>query len=400
MLIFDYEVLRSDGDGSGGAPAPAEPETPAAPPQGEPSSSPRAALERAFKDFTDETQPSPERKTENAPGEDKGDDKASEAAGERKRDEHGRFVKSDANDAAGGESEKKSEAASEEKEKKTEPEKKTGEDEFTEPPARLSAEAKVAWKNAPLAVRADIVRTIRENEAGIEKYRSDATAYEPLKPYADIAAKHNTSIKATLDSYLQISRGLNDPDPNVRMRTIEHVVGVAGMNLRDLAAAVSGQKPDQVTSQQDTTIRELRAEIGRLNQRLDAETTNIKTTFQEQRARESEAAVQQFISATDASGALLHPRFEELGDAIAKEINSGYDLPTAYKRAELLNPVPQAPKPEPQAGSDPAKTPAAAQTDKGSLQVSGAPGSGSDPNTKAVPATAREALERHAHLLG
>jgi hypothetical protein len=37
-----------------------------------------------------------------------------------------------------------------------------------------------------------------------------------------------------------------------------------------------------------------------------------------------------------------HPRFDELGDLIETELKFGFDLDTAYRRAELLRPTTQA----------------------------------------------------------
>ena len=34
-----------------------------------------------------------------------------------------------------------------------------------------------------------------------------------------------------------------------------------------------------------------------------------------------------------------HPRFDELGDLIEQELQFGFDLDTAYRRAELLRPA-------------------------------------------------------------
>lgn len=271
----------------------------------------------------------------------------------------------------------------------------TAADEFREPPPRLSAEAKAAWRETPLAIRADVSRAVREMEQGIAKYKPDAESYAPLKPYADLAGKNGTTVKAALDNYLNLSRGLNNADPQVRLKTMEHIAGIAGMNLRDIAASIMGQKPDQVASAQEATIRDLRGKLASLEKRLDTDLGEVKTRFQKQTEAEADRALSDFVGAKDAAGAALHPRFEELGKDIAQQIELGYDLEQAYKRAELLNPAPVAATPA-QVGSDPTKKPAVAQPDKGSLSPSGAPSSGSDPTKRKPPSTAREALERAA----
>lgn len=253
-------------------------------------------------------------------------------------------------------------------------------------PTRLSEAARAAWATVPLPVRADVSRVIGELETGLKKHREGSEAYEKLRPYADLAAQHNTTVKDTLDSYLRISRGLNDQNPQARLKMVEHVAQIAGFSLRELAAAVMGQPLDRVASQQESTIRELRGEIKGLRDEFGG----LKTNFEKQGQAEIEAKVQTFIDAKDATGNVLHPRFEELAKDIEQQLGMGYDLDTAYKRAELLNPAPQPAKPD--MASEAA--PHVEQIDKGKLSPSGAPGAGSNPNAKAVPKSAREALER------
>jgi hypothetical protein len=74
-----------------------------------------------------------------------------------------------------------------------------------------------------------------------------------------------------------------------------------------------------------------------------------------QQFHQTRSAVDQFADS--------HPRFDELGDLIQNEINLGFDLETAYRRAELLRPGTHAPQ----------KGNPSAQTRTTDRSISGAP---------------------------
>jgi hypothetical protein len=109
-----------------------------------------------------------------------------------------------------------------------------------------------------------------------------------------------------------------------------------------------------------------------------------------------------------------HPRFAELEKVIAGllEHDIAENLPDAYAKAELLKPAP----PEPSASAQeqlavqtreriPAVQsapipPHAAQPRKAKLSITGSPATGSDPATRKVPATTRDAVEKAFAQLG
>ena len=76
-----------------------------------------------------------------------------------------------------------------------------------EPPARLSAEAKAQWGALPPAVKADVHRTIREMQGGIEKYRTEATRWQTdVAPYETLAQQYGMDIKGVLADYEGMAR--------------------------------------------------------------------------------------------------------------------------------------------------------------------------------------------------
>ena len=376
--------------------APAAPEQSNTPTPPEPT--PRAAIERAFEQVErdhsgadPEAQPDPDMVAGEKKPDAKADKKEDAKAAEQKASEP---EKKDAGPERGPDGKFKSKEAVKEGEKpaekaedgkkdpETAKEAETDKTPFSDAPKRFSEDAKGEWKNAPKSVQAEAHRALNELEAGIEKYKADATEYEALKPYADLAKQYDTSIKATLDQFLNLSRGLQSQDP---MPAVQELLRHAGMTPQQYVEKISGQAPEHYDAQRDQTIMALENKIDQLSKQLSGVTENVQENWNVQTQREVEAF------------AAEHPRFEELGESIAAEINAGYDLSEAYRRAELLNPAP-APAPEPQP-EVPAPDPEA-QTRKASLSTTGAPAPGSDPAKRGPSSSARDSLKYAFNQVG
>lgn len=245
---------------------------------------------------------------------------------------------------------------------------------FTEPPKRFSADAKAVWGGAPEPVRAEITRAITELEKGIEQYRAD---FEPFREFDQKLKASGQDFKTVVSHYIGIESMLAQ-NP---LKGLDTICQNMGMSLRDVAAHVMGQTPDQSASAQDATIRELRQEIAALKEGLGGVSNTIRT--------QSEQSVLAQIAEFSAD----KPRFEELSNDIAFFLQNGRanDLQEAYELAERLNPAPQTTAP---AAAAPAAQPAApAQPRKGNLSLSGAPSSGSNPANRKPPSSARDALD-------
>ncbi|TPK16669.1 hypothetical protein FJ872_17865 [Mesorhizobium sp. B2-5-9] len=251
-------------------------------------------------------------------------------------------------------------------------------------PARFKSDtaASAEWEKAPEAVKAAVHRSFRELEAGIEKHRASAEEFEPLKPYSELAKQHGTTIPKALDNYLGLEKMLSSQDQGQKMAGLQRVFDYAGVNIRDFAARVMGQTPDQVSSSQDATIRELRQELAGIKQQVGG----VTNTIQQQHVATVNGQVQAF--------AADHPRFDELAEDIAFFLKSGKtkDLAEAYKLAERLNPAPVA---EVTAAPQTRTTDnLEAQTLKGGKSVTGAPSAGSDPATKRASTSIKDSLRR------
>lgn len=245
-----------------------------------------------------------------------------------------------------------------------------------EAPSRLSPEAKAAWATLPPAVKADVHRTIREMEGGIEKYRTEATRWQTdVAPYEQLAQQYGMDIKGVLADYEGMAR-MMATNP---VQVFDTLAKRHGFTLQDVAANVLGQDLDEYAKQTSQEIARLQQE----NMELRRQTQ----TYTQRQQQE----VQSFI----ADFAVRNPRYSELEPQIAGILRSGLVTATeprmrlqeAYEIADRLKPAPRtAPAPQTPAIAD--------QTRKGQLSITGAPGSGSNPANRKTPASAREALDR------
>lgn len=253
-----------------------------------------------------------------------------------------------------------------------------------EPPARFDDAAKAEWQSAPESVKGAVHRTIRELEQGHQKFKADAEAFHEVREFHELAQQSGTTMRQAMTNYVNAERMLAQ-DP---IKGLEHICSQMGYSLRDVAAHVMGQKPEQVEANRDREMVALKQEIQGLKQQLGGFTQNIE----QQRVQTVQQQLAQFTKD--------HPRVSELEEDMAFFLKSGRakDLQEAYELADRLNP--QAP------GTPliPASPPALAQTQTqpkpanpaGQKSVSGAPATGSDPaSSKNAPAPSiRDALKR------
>lgn len=261
-------------------------------------------------------------------------------------------------------------------------------------PSRFHEGAKAEWNATPQSVRSEVARMEKEFSEGFKKYKESAEAFEPVRKFHEMAKQGGTTLDQALTKYVNLENVLRaDVDQGrIPIRGLEEVCRNFGMSLRDVAAAVLGQSPDQVTSQQDATIRDLRAQV----QRLESAVGGVTSTFQTQQKTATLSEIEAF--------AAQNPRFEELSEDIAFFLESkrAKDLSEAYDLAAKLNPAAEPAKSATGSSATRAQEPSSArtagdvaQTDKGQKSITGAPSSGSDPVTPKRPSSSiREALKR------
>lgn len=257
-----------------------------------------------------------------------------------------------------------------------------------EAPNRFSPDAKDAWMDAPLPVRAEVRRMEREFEAGIEKYRDDAEAFGEYKQFADILADTGQTFDEVLSHYVGIENELaRDP-----IGGLDLICRNLGTSLQDVAAQVLNEPFDFPAQQEDPMIDGLRSEIADLQSQLGG----LTTTFLGEKSDQATRQIDEFSAD--------NPRFDELSSDIAFLLttNRASELQEAYAMAERLNPAPVASVSETDStAAQTRNTPAgAAHTRKGQLSVTGAPGTGSNPASRPSPKTARAAIDNAFAVMG
>lgn len=250
-----------------------------------------------------------------------------------------------------------------------------------EAPARFSPDAKAEWAGVPDSVKGEVGRAFRELETGLTQYQH---AFEPLKPFFQMAQHANTTVQDALERYTALDGALISGEPEMRLHAIESILDYAGITPHDYAAFILSQKPEEAQSRHDHTIRELRQQVADLQNHLGGVTKSIQQ-------RHEDEALKQVEAFAEANPRLREPDFQ-MNVLRLLQTQMADDLQSAYAMAERLTPVPV------RAALNP--KPGAAQTRNGNLSVTGAPGSGSNPARRRAPATARESVDSAFASLG
>ena len=228
-------------------------------------------------------------------------------------------------------------------------------------PSRFTETARAKWAAADPEIRGETLRMQKELTEGYQKHKAAAERDASLAEFHEMAQKSGTDVKTALSKYTALESLLRQ-DP---IKGLHEVCNNMGLSLRDVAAHIMGQTPEQTASQSDATIRELKQELAALKEQVGG----VTKTFEQQREQSTLTEINKF--------AADHPRFDELADDIAFFMQSGRakDLPEAYTLAERLNPAANQ-APEPVASSAALEPEPPVQTDKGTKSINGAPSAG------------------------
>lgn len=253
---------------------------------------------------------------------------------------------------------------------------------YREPPNRFANHAKHDWQHAPESIRAEVNRMYDEFGRAYKIYKADFDEMQTLRPFQQLAKQTGTTMAKALSSYVALEdkirknplSGLDTVVQNLNLKTSDGQT----LTLRDIAYYIVSLTPEQYGQ-----IQHNNAQVATAHQIAAArnEIAQLKQSWQQAQAQ------QQFHytrSAVD-NYANTHPRLDELGDLIEQEIKHGYDLDTAYRRANLLRPAnPAAQTRNPSAQTRPA-------TDR---SISGVPGSSNGARPKGKPsASPRDAVK-------
>jgi hypothetical protein len=166
-------------------------------------------------------------------------------------------------------------------------------------------------------------------------YRPDHDVMNTIRPYQEMATQHGTTLARALNNYVTMEQKLR-ADPigglDIIVQNLNLVHNGQKIGLRDVAYAILNQTPDQQRILQNQNAQTAaQHQIGALHQEIRGLQNHLAQMHTAQQFTYTRSAVDQFAD--------QHPRFDELGDLIGAELKNGYDLPTAYRRAELLRPA-------------------------------------------------------------
>jgi hypothetical protein len=255
---------------------------------------------------------------------------------------------------------------------------------YREPPTRrMSPAAQRDWGHAPETVRADVHRMYKEFSTASARMRGAYQAMKPIYPYHQLAQQHGTTLDRALNNYVSMENKLR-ADPvggldviinNLNLRTPDG----QRLGLRDIAWHVLNQTPEaHKTLQMQNSQTAIAHQMGQLHAQQQAIAQDLQRLHYERQFSHTRGAVDRFAE--------THPRLDELGHLIEQELRLGFDLPTAYRRAELLKP-----------GHTAAQTRnTTAQTRSSDRSISGAPDSSLNggPRRQKTSASPREAVAK------
>ena len=207
---------------------------------------------------------------------------------------------------------------------------------YREPPGRFTDNAKTEWHATPEVVRGAVHQMAREFDGAYQKLRGDHEVMEQLRPYHDLATKQGTSLRRAFDNYYGMEQKLRT-DVIGGLDTIIRNLNIPGadgrpVSLTDIAHHVLTMTPEQhQLAQQRNQQTSAEMQIGQLHQQVAQQSQILNQMMYQQKFAGTRAQVDQFAEA--------HPRFDELADLIKSELDLGFPLEQAYKRAEMLRPA-------------------------------------------------------------
>ena len=231
---------------------------------------------------------------------------------------------------------------------------------YREPPPRLHERARAEWSTTPESVRGEMHRMHTEFARAYQRYKPEVEAFQAVKPYHEMARQQGTTLDRALNNYVSMESKLR-ADPVAGLDTIVNNLNLRTpdgqrIGLRDIAWHVLNQSPEQHQLLQAQNSQSAQSQqIGQLHQAVSTLASGIQQMQYQAKFSQTRSALDRYADA--------HPRFDELGPLIEQEIKLGFDLDTAYRRAEMLRPATHAAQ---------TRTPTA-QTRTAAKSISGAP---------------------------
>ena len=207
---------------------------------------------------------------------------------------------------------------------------------YRDPPPRMAEHAKRDWHAVPESVRGEIGRMHREFGAAYNQYRGDHETMNSIRPFHQMATQHGTTLQKALSNYVSMEQKLRTDligglDTIVSNLNLPRTDGQKA-TLIDVAYHILNQSPEQhrLTQQSNAQVAQ-NHQIGALHQEI----AGLKNYVNQVQTAQQFGYLRQGID----QYAATHPRLDELADIIEQEISRGFDLDTAYRRADLLRPT-------------------------------------------------------------
>jgi len=232
------------------------------------------------------------------------------------------------------------------------------------PLPRMSPKAAAAWDKVPDEVRADAHRMYREVDQAFRKYKGAHDYMQTIAPYVNMAHEQGTSLDRVLANHVAIEDKLR-ADPIGAFEVITHNLNLQTpdgqkLTFRDLAWHALNQTPEQQQLiAQRNEAQATRMQLEAMRREQQALVNEMRRAQYAQHFQTTRGAVDQYAG--------TRPRFDELGPLIKREIDLGFSLDEAYRRAELLAGPPTAAQ---------TRAPTPAQTRTPDRSISGAPSGG------------------------
>lgn len=259
------------------------------------------------------------------------------------RDEHGRFTARQKEPEAAGKPDTETAETPDETEREPQQQPAAG------PPPSWSVKSKAAWDALPAEVRADIAKREGEVAQGLAALRD----YKDLKPYADLARQHNTTISESLKRYVGMEQLLSR-DLGAGLAQITQNFGLSQPQAAQLFASLAqrfgnaqrqgGAGNGHTSSQADPLDGLLRPFLAPLEQRIATLTQSLESRA----AADRNATAQTLDKAIEQFSANPENRFyPDLEETMTRLFETGQvpltgdhvgDLRKAYETAAWMHP--------------------------------------------------------------
>lgn len=233
------------------------------------------------------------------------------------------------------ESEEPKDEESEESPEPTEAPKVEEDRSIINPPSTWTAKAKAMWGQMHPDLRKEVLRRENNIRKGIEQYKEKANFGDRIErtitPYKPFLTAKGASIERVVEDSLNLAYLLETSTPEKKALVLKQVAQQYGADLRVLA-----QQPNPEQDRLNQLISPLQQEI----EALKREKQNSILAQQQAQNTQLERTIEEFANATDETGRLKHPYFQEVKDVMASLLETGRvsTLDEAYNFAAQADP--------------------------------------------------------------